>query len=63
MAGSESAQLAAAVAELEAELAKKKARAARFQLTVKTTAEEVCSAMAAPACIHAALDTTGLRDI
>ena len=32
-------------AELEAELAKKKARAARFQLPVKTTAEEVCSAM------------------
>ena len=37
-------------AELEAELAKKKARAARFSLPVKTTAEEVCSAMLAPAC-------------
>ena len=36
-------------AELEAELAKKKARAARFSMPVKTTAEEVGSAMACPA--------------
>ena len=45
--------------ELEAELAKKKARAARFQMPVKTTAEEVCFAMVCPACVqhHAALDT------
>ena len=46
-------------AELEAELAKKKARAARFSLPVKTTAEEVCSAAVAPACVHAALDAAG----
>lgn len=51
-------------AEMEAELQKKKARAARFNLPVKTTADEVRSAPSAEAvraCRLAMLSSTTLH--